>query len=237
VNAVHIALGQVNVVHIALGEVNAVYIAVEEVNAVHLRPQGVEAGLWGGDRLPFAVPPAGRRSVLDSMTAFTYYAVMLTLDDLSSEVTRALAAFGLLGAAPDARVSAAPDARTVRYYTTLGLLDRPSIENRQARYSERHLLQLLAIKALQAFDLPLAEIQQRLYGRSDAELKQLIEVLAAESRAQQTPAQLPALVLREVVLEPGLRLVAEEGWVPRDEAALEQKIRAALSALRKGGSR
>jgi DNA-binding transcriptional MerR regulator len=162
---------------------------------------------------------------------------MFTLEDLSSEVARGLAQRGLLGAARDARVSAAPDARTVRYYTTLGLLDRPSIENRQARYGERHLLQLLAIKALQAFELPLAEIQQRLYARSDAELRQLIELLVAEARGQQTEAPLPSLSLREVVLEPGLRLVAEEGWVPRDEAALEQRIRAALSALRKGGKR
>src|SRR5438270_13086658 len=111
---------------------------------------------------------------------------MMSLEALSSEVAVQLAELGLLGAAPDARVSAAPDARTVRYYTTLGLLDRPRIENRQARYGERHLLQLLAIKALQAFDLPLAEIQRRLYARSDAELAQLVEALSAEARAQET---------------------------------------------------
>ena len=154
----------------------------------------------------------------------------MLLDELSDRVERELGARGLLGAAPDARVSAAPDARTVRYYTTLGLLDRPRIEGRQARYGERHLLQLLAIKALQAFDLPLAEIQQRLYGRSDAELKALIESLATRARAQ--PARpVPALRLREVAVEPGVRLIVEEGWRPRDPAALETKIRAALAAL------
>ena len=89
----------------------------------------------------------------------------MMLDELSNRVAGELADRGLLGAASDARVSAAPDARTVRYYTTLGLLDRPRIEGRQARYGERHLLQLLAIKALQALDFPLAEIQQRLYAR------------------------------------------------------------------------
>jgi DNA-binding transcriptional MerR regulator len=139
---------------------------------------------------------------------------------------------GLLGAAPDGRVSAAPDARTVRYYTTLGLLDRPRIEGRQARYGERHLLQLLAIKALQAFDLPLAEIQQRLYGRGDAELKALVESLSAQARAKPSAAAAPpALRLREVAVEPGLRLIVEEAWRPRDPAALEAKIRAALAAL------
>src|SRR5438067_9408892 len=133
----------------------------------------------------------------------------MILEDLSERVARELGERGLLGAAADGRVSDAPDARTVRYYTTLGLLDRPRIENRQARYGERHLLQLLAIKALQAFDLPLAEIQRRLYARSDGELTQLVDALSAEAgeRAQQTASAPPALVLREVVLEPGLRLL------------------------------
>src|SRR5436190_20174308 len=112
---------------------------------------------------------------------------VMMLDELSNRVAGELADRGLLGAASDARVSAAPDARTVRYYTTLGLLDRPRIEGRQARYGERHLLQLLAIKALQALDFPLAEIQQRLYARSDAELKALVDSLVAEARAQPAP--------------------------------------------------
>src|SRR5881628_1901884 len=122
---------------------------------------------------------------------------MFSLDQLSSEVTNRLAQLGMLGAAPDARVSAAPDARTVRYYTTLGLLDRPRIEGRQDRYGERHLLQLLGIKALQALDLPLAEIQQRLYARSDAELKALVDALAAQARdhvsARRRELEVPAL--------------------------------------------
>lgn len=160
----------------------------------------------------------------------------MNLDELSRRVEEELSRRHLLGAAADARVSAAPDARTVRYYTTLGLLDRPRIESRQARYDGRHLLQLLAIKALQAFDLPLAEIQQRLYARSDAELRALIDALAAEARAQKKPDRPVQLVrLREVVLEPGVRLMVEEGWQPRDEAALSEKIRAALTAL--GGER
>jgi len=158
---------------------------------------------------------------------------MMSLEALSSEVAVQLAELGLLGAAPDARVSAAPDARTVRYYTTLGLLDRPKIENRQARYGERHVLQLLAIKALQSRDLPLAEIQQTLYGRSDAELQQLIDSLPRP----QTIHDVPALVWREVIVEPGLKLTVEEGWVPRTEGIqLEQRIQAAIAAL-KGGRR
>ena len=160
---------------------------------------------------------------------------MFSLDELSGAVTGRLAELGMLGAAPDARVSAAPDSRTVRYYSTLGLLDRPRIENRQARYGQRHLLQLLAIKVLQSLDLPLARIQELMYGRSDAELQQLIDSLPP--RQEQTAPDLPALTLREVIVEPGLRLVADEGWTPSDEATLAQRIRAALRALNPGGKR
>src|SRR5438445_8145701 len=101
-------------------------------------------------------------------------AAAYSLEELSTEVERLLAQRGLLSAQADPRVSAAPDARTVRYYTTLGLLDRPTIVGRQARYSARHLHQLLAIKALQAAGLPLSQVQERLFGRSEAELQRLV---------------------------------------------------------------
>jgi DNA-binding transcriptional MerR regulator len=152
----------------------------------------------------------------------------LSLPELSMEVAGALSRLGLLGAAPDARVSPAPDARTVRYYTTLGLLDRPDIVGRQARYGQRHLLQLLAIKGLQKRALPLAEIQERLYGRSDAELEALIEALGRESAGTTGPG-IVATRVREVIIEPGLRLLVEEGYSP--DSAVETKIRAALAAL------
>ncbi len=66
--------------------------------------------------------------------------------------------------------------RTARFYTTLGLLDRPVLRRRTGYYGLRHLLQLLAIRRLQDEGLSLAEIQQTLYGRTDAELAQLAGV-------------------------------------------------------------
>src|SRR5947209_9933328 len=156
---------------------------------------------------------------------------MFSLEELSSKVSRELEQLGLWGVQPDARVSAAPDARTVRYYTTLGLLDRPKIENRQARYGERHLLQLLAIKALQTRDLPLAQIQEALYGRSDDELRQIVESLPRPVNAGGTPV----MTWREVILEPGLKLMVEERWVSTtSDIELEERICAAIAAL-KGG--
>ena len=160
----------------------------------------------------------------------------LTLDELSLEVSRLLEEKALLEAQADGRVAAAPDARTVRYYGTLGLVDRPSIVEREARYGRRHVLQLVAVKALQARGLPLAEIQARLYGRSNSELETL---LSAVSQDQARPAGVRALRWREVTVEPGLKVMVEDGWAPRlSPAALEERIRAALAALStpEGGS-
>ena len=160
----------------------------------------------------------------------------LTLDELSQEVARLLEDKALLEAQADGRVAAAPDARTVRYYGTLGLVDRPSIVEREARYGRRHVLQLVAVKALQARGLPLAEIQARLYGRSNSELETL---LSAVSQERPRPAGIRALRWREVTVEPGLKVMVEDGWAPRSSsAALEERIRAALAALStpEGGS-
>ena len=67
-----------------------------------------------------------------------------------------------------------PDLRTIRYYTTLGLLDRPAaMRGRTALYGPRHLLQLVAIKRLQARGLSLAAVQERVVGLSDAALRRL----------------------------------------------------------------
>ena len=160
----------------------------------------------------------------------------LTLDELSQEVARLLEDKALLEAQADRRVAAAPDARTVRYYGTLGLVDRPSIVEREARYGQRHVLQLVAVKALQARGLPLAEIQARLYGRSNSELETL---LSAVQQERPRPAGIRALRWREVTVEPGLKVMVEDGWAPRSSsAALEERIRAALAALStpEGGS-
>ena len=160
----------------------------------------------------------------------------LTLDELSQEVSRLLEEKALLEAQADGRVAAAPDARTVRYYGTLGLVDRPSIVEREARYRRRHVLQLVAIKALQARGLPLSDIQARLYGRSNSELETLLKAVSQDGPR---PGGVRAVRWREVTVEPGLKVMVEDGWAPRlSPGALEERIRAALAALStpEGGS-
>ena len=69
------------------------------------------------------------------------------------------------------RVRDLPDVRTIRWYQSLGVLDRPTeFRGRAALYGRRHLLQIAVIKKLQASGLSLEEIQAGLPGRTDAEL-------------------------------------------------------------------
>jgi len=154
-----------------------------------------------------------------------------SLIELSQAVENALVEGNLLNIQQDNRVSAAPDIRTIRYYRSLQLLDRPKIIGRQAFYGERHLLQLLAIKALQAMSLPLAEIQARLYGRTNEELIALLAAISGE-RTKYT-SQVHLVRWREVDIEKGLKLLAEENWNLKGAkpSTLIEKIQAAIEAL------
>ena len=80
-----------------------------------------------------------------------------TLSELVSEVA---ARIGALPAPRNGQVRAVPDDRTIRYYGTIGLLDRPvAMRGRTALYGRRHLAQVVAIKRLQTMGRSLAEIQ------------------------------------------------------------------------------
>lgn len=92
-----------------------------------------------------------------------------TLEQLSDRVADLLAD-GYEGQR-NGRVRELPNGRTIRWYTTIGLVDRPlATRGRVALYGPRHALQLAAIKQLQARGLSLAEVQERLLGISDEEL-------------------------------------------------------------------
>ena len=79
---------------------------------------------------------------------------------LSELVAEAAASIATLPAPKNGQVRAVPDERTVRYYGTIGLLDRPvAMRGRTALYGRRHLAQVVAIKRLQSAGRSLAEIQ------------------------------------------------------------------------------
>lgn len=76
---------------------------------------------------------------------------------------------------PQSRVSSRPDLRTFRLYRTQELIDPPKTKSGNAGvYGRRHVLQLVAIKAMQVHHLPLREIRKRLARCSEADLEMLI---------------------------------------------------------------
>ena len=136
-----------------------------------------------------------------------------TIDQLSAQVALALSV-DYPGQA-NGQVREIPDRRTIRYYTTLGLLDRPAeMRGRTALYGRRHLLQLVAIKRLQARGLSLAEIQEQLLGLTEAVLRRLAQLPPElETRlAAERPSAEP---------EPGRRATAFWSAAPAALAAAE----------------
>lgn len=136
-------------------------------------------------------------------------------------------------------VSDLPDGRTLRYYQTLGLIDRPVRYQGRSVYMQRHLLQLVAVKLLQADQFTLSKIQQLLTETDDKGLREIIrqragtldlllQATGAEPDAAATglPAAQPAasrhaataplpsssiLLLRRFNLGDGVEITLEDG--------------------------
>ena len=97
----------------------------------------------------------------------------------------------------DRRVTAWPDARTLRYYQTCGLIAPPlRYAGRQAVYGFDHLLRAVSVKLLQAEGLSLAQVQRALASAEGDQLE--VAVREALQQTAQRPAQVdPTGGLRE----------------------------------------
>jgi hypothetical protein len=143
------------------------------------------------------------------------------IDELAERAAAVLD--GTAAPAASGRVTPLPDRRMLRYYTTLGLLDRPEVRGRVAYYGRRHLLQVVAIKRLQAGGATLAQVQETLAGATTATLERIADLPpeAAPAPARQfwrsPPAPAPAGgppapdagVVGAVRLAPGVTLVLD----------------------------
>ncbi len=153
-----------------------------------------------------------------------------TLDELADLASDLLA--GTM--ATDRRIGERVDGRTVRYYTTNGLLPRPFVgSDRRARYGRDHLVRLLAVRRLQAGGVTLADAYRHLAGSDADTVEQLAQLpvelthtapaFAASALAAPAAAPAPPEPVRPfwgtppsapaagsvVVLAPGLRLVSD----------------------------
>ncbi len=139
-----------------------------------------------------------------------------TLTELVEEVATRLAA---LPSPKNGQIRAVPDDRTIRYYGTIGLLDRPAMRGRTALYTARHLAQVVAIKRLQGTGSSLAEIQALWPQLTDETLMSLSGVaLAGKGRS----AARKEFWKREPIATPA----------PSEPARLERHERLAPAELR-----
>jgi DNA-binding transcriptional MerR regulator len=91
-----------------------------------------------------------------------------TMDELTDQVASVLRGYA---AAQNGQVRAVPDERSIRYYITLGLVDRPhAMRGRTALYGRRHLAQIVGIKRMQAAGRALADIARVMPMLDDATL-------------------------------------------------------------------
>lgn len=81
--------------------------------------------------------------------------------------------------------------RNIRYYRTLGLVDAP-ISGGGSGYGDKHRLQLIAIRLLQAQGLPLNRVREVLLGRTVEELQRIERQGLDELKAAQVTAFRPS---------------------------------------------
>ena len=102
--------------------------------------------------------------------------------------------------------------RSLRYYRTLGLLDGPKAG--EGGYTERHFLQLAAIRVLQSRGMPLRRIQELLYGRTDANLRELLTRARQEHRTVATLPPFSSETWNVTPLEGSFALIGRDGSRP-----------------------
>src|SRR5512146_915039 len=103
----------------------------------------------------------------------------LTLEELVALTSR----WTPVAAGKQARYKVAEVAseRTIRYYATTGLIDRPlRYSGTRAVYGYRHFLQVLVVKALQSRDLPLRKIRAMIGGRADDYLEAVLQRMESD---------------------------------------------------------
>lgn len=82
--------------------------------------------------------------------------------------------------------------RNLRYYRSMGLMDPPVVGGGQG-YGEKHRLQLIAIRLLQAQGVPLTRIRELLLGRELAELREIERRGLSELESRQVATFPPAM--------------------------------------------
>ncbi|MGI9091782.1 MAG: MerR family transcriptional regulator [Gemmatimonadaceae bacterium] len=135
----------------------------------------------------------------------------------------------------NASARAAPSARSVRFYVSAGLIDRPEGTGTAATYNYRHLLQLLAVKIRQREGQSLELIKKEVRALTGDVLERRVAgslepVLAVRADVVTARGDEP-VTWRRVEVADGIELhVREDSVAARNDSvvAMREAVRAAL---------
>ena len=143
---------------------------------------------------------------------------------------------------PQSRVSAWPDLRSFRMYRTQKLIDDPNTKvGVSGVYGRKHVLQLVALKAMQSQRLPLREIRTRLAGMDESALEKWLSGSTATlprtktKTASTTQALIPERWIQVQLAQGAFAMVCEallKDSRPSSLRALGDQLTAQLLALR-----
>jgi DNA-binding transcriptional MerR regulator len=154
---------------------------------------------------------------------------------LAAHVTALVDAAGLRPTNASARSQ--PSARSIRFYVSHGLLDRPEGTGTAATYNYRHFLQLLAIKIRQREGATLEQIKSEMKDQAGDTLERRVATslgaaLGAGTIDPRRPTDDEQMVTwRRVPIAEGVELhVRDDTPAARDESlvAMREAVRAAL---------
>jgi DNA-binding transcriptional MerR regulator len=157
--------------------------------------------------------------------------MQLSLEDLVTQVNQWCATRAVTPAS--GQVADNLSVRTLRYYRSVGLLDAPA-SGGGTGYGEHHFLQVVALRILQAQGLPQSRIHALLFGRSDKELRKIVEHTAAPLVARSSPPTFnPSETWQVAPLDEEFLLVSRHGHpIPPKALARIRTILAEVSSSR-----
>ena len=135
-----------------------------------------------------------------------------SLEELAQNVEAWCEAHGIRPA--NGQVAEVMSERTIRYYRSLGLLDAaPGAYLRS--FTQKHRLQLLAIRIYQVQGFPLRRIHEHLYGKSEGELTEFVNKAGIKLKQVEEPFE-PASPMERWTVAPltdDLLIVSRQGRV------------------------
>lgn len=147
----------------------------------------------------------------------------VTIDALVSLVDEVLPQ--IVGSQESDKVAGVPTVRTIRYYISNGLVDKPlGYEGSAALYGYRHLLQLLVIKHLQANNFQIKKIGEIIQGLTNKKLEGLLISPGKGERKRKTRDMASPLLMGILKSKLKVKPTQESSFGPAIESTSASKL-------------